>query len=154
MQIEAIRAHPGSAHVTGLWHSPKSFLLHERNNNSPPAAGSSPSPPGITTRVPFDAHGGGLSPEESPHPPGGHQSHQYQVPQGPGMGRATLGVAPKSFSLPSQVGPQKCLNLGLVSGWMCFAAGWLQLPQRPQKGANPEVFPARDAACQKPQPRG
>lgn len=37
MQIEAIRAHPGSAHVTGLWHSQKSFLLHERNNNSSPA---------------------------------------------------------------------------------------------------------------------
>lgn len=34
MQIEAIRAHPGSAHVMGLWHSQKSFLIHERNNNS------------------------------------------------------------------------------------------------------------------------
>lgn len=139
MQIEAIRAHPGSAHVTGLWHSQKSFLLHERNNNSPPAPAPAPPPPGTRDSLgrgapepgqaspsppprPFKALGEGFSQGraspfsmETPTPPAArpHWLSGWERRRG-WRGRASLGATRKPFSLPSQkVSPQR----GIATLW-------------------------------------
>lgn len=135
----------------GLWHPQKSFLIHERNNNSSSAATAGN--PGWfgkgTLRARTSPHRcpQGLSKpleknfphEESPPLPWRHQLDRQQVlagswdgREGRMEGRASPGVTQKPFfSTKSESQPpagQHCA-VGRVSEWMHFA-------ERLQKGAN------------------
>lgn len=143
MQIEAIRAHPGSAHVMGLWHSQKSFLLHERNNNS--SSAPAPALPGLGTwvglvrgtpepgQVPLLPPRGLSKPLEKDFPkeeclalPWRHQPCWQQVPTGSwgGRGEGTEGESIESLFL-QQVRklppPGHRHALGPASKGKCFA---------------------------------
>ena len=91
MQIEAIRAHPGSAHVMGLWHSQKSFPLHEGNNNSSPAPAAAPPRPGTRDGLVRGAPESGQAPLIAT--PGAFRS--------PGEGLSQGGVSSSSTETPA-----------------------------------------------------